>query len=506
MKTKLLLIPILLIAGMAWGQEINTKTFTLDLQKPSITAENSGIRLVLRTKEPLAFKLINGNPYKYKYVINHKVVTFFENGVNPLTSENLNKMTTTTPKKNTLSTDENKIEEEISNTKSQIDSLQKDTSNLASLESKGQKSFKLNGKTFNTKNQLAFKKRELGLLKAKLEQLKAQQSALKTSSKSSFSTNYINSKTGSQLTTAKSEAEDKENIKTAYTLLQKEFENLNKNINNYILEISAEDFLDQDDFSKKRSHFNELYIEIKEDTKNISKEATNFPEVKTDFEKTVTEKINPISAKIKEELSKMYQLKFHNYLLPIDLNGKNIDAVEITVERLDKTLTNPTPDKYSYNIWMRGGLKIDISGGIFITSLMDKEYETKDSVTNKLIYEKTNGDYDFGFGSMINVSLRGGSWVRPALNFGALFTTNQKFQILSGLGLILGKEERIVIHGGLTMGRVSRVSGDYKTDGSVAYDLGTSGTVPTTDKFSFGHFIGVTYNFGKVKTQDNTKN
>ena len=35
----------------------------------------------------------------------------------------------------------------------------------------------------------------------------------------------------------------------------------------------------------------------------------------------------------------------------------------------------------------------------------------------------------FGFGTMVNISLRGGSWVKPALNFGALFTSNQKFQI-----------------------------------------------------------------------------
>ncbi len=230
-------------------------------------------------------------------------------------------------------------------------------------------------------------------------------------------------------------------------------------------------------------------------------EANNFSDLLSDFNKKV-EEINSISMKIKEEISKMYQLKLYNYLLPVDINGKNIDVVEVTVERYDKKATNPTPDKYTYNIWVKGGVKIDISGGLFLTSLMDKEYETKDDGSNKFIFEKNRGDYEFGFGSTINVSLRGGSWVRPGLSIGALFTTNQKFQLLTGLGFIIGKEERIVLHTGLSMGRISRISDNYKTDGSVSYDLGTEGTIPMTEKFAFGHFFGLTYNFGKVKKQD----
>ena len=129
----------------------------------------------------------------------------------------------------------------------------------------------------------------------------------------------------------------------------------------------------------------------------------------------------------------------------MDINGKNIDLVEITVQRTDVVTTNSTPEKYVYNIYVKGGLKIDISGGLFITSLMDREYETNDisvsdgtiTLTKKIIFEKNKGSYDFGFGSMVNISLRSADWLRPALSIGALFTANQKFQILSGLGIIL---------------------------------------------------------------------
>jgi hypothetical protein len=83
----------------------------------------------------------------------------------------------------------------------------------------------------------------------------------------------------------------------------------------------------------------------------------------------------------------------------------------------DKTIANPAPDIYKYNIWVTGGVKIDISGGIFLTSLMNKEYETKDDTgVNKFIYEKNKGNYDFGFGSSINISLR--KWVMDSSSIG----------------------------------------------------------------------------------------
>lgn len=68
MKKVLLIVFALGFAVQGWGQE--TKVFTLDLGEPhkeSITVEgDNSTRLVIKTKELLAFKLKNGNPYKYK--------------------------------------------------------------------------------------------------------------------------------------------------------------------------------------------------------------------------------------------------------------------------------------------------------------------------------------------------------------------------------------------------------------------------------------------------------
>lgn len=478
MRTKILLLFLLGWVGMVSAQ-IETKVFELNLGKPSknaLTATDSSNKLVIKTNQLLSFDLKNANPYKYKYVINHRFVNLYEGqGYNPLDS--IGKVV---PVKNAIPVSPvTKTKDTLENLKAQLEQL---------------KSLKLNSAT---------KLKEIKSLNDSIQLFEMRLSSLqlieKYISKSEFSTTFIKAKE------ATTEDEDKDNIKKATKLLQKKINDLKVGIDTYIAEISAEDFLDKDSLDSHRKRFNTSYINLLSASQNIGNEAESFTETSEDFSKKY-KSLDSVSVKIKNEISKMYQLKLYNYLLPIDINGKNIDAVEVTLERYDKSITNPIPDKYTYNIWINGGLKIDISGGVFLTSLMDKEYETKDDTgNNKFIYTKEKGDYDFGFGSMINLSLRGGSWVRPALSIGALFTTNQKFQILTGFGLILGKEERIVLHGGLTMGAVSRISDQYKTNGEISYDLGTEGTVATNSKFSFGHFFGITYNFGKVKKQEPAK-
>ncbi|MFY7665674.1 hypothetical protein [Flavobacterium sp.] len=501
MKSKIILLVVSFVFAIQSQAQIETKVFTLNLGEPTLNSlrdsVNSNSKLVIKAKEPLAFKLVNGNPYKYKYVINHKLVNFFEGqGYNPIDS--VGKIIGNPNISNKVVDEKTKLENKIKVKEQELKKVEAEI-NDTNLKSVNNKSILLSKK-------LAIKS-EIDSLQNELKN-RSMQSSSQYISQSFYSANIINEtklnnllKSITKAINAKNEVDDKKNIKSASIVLKQAFDDLKIDIDNYVSEISAEDFLNKDSLIAKRQNFNSAYIKLLQNIQGIGNEASAFTDVLEDFNKKTAE-INPISLKIKDEISKMYQLKLYNYLLPVDINGKNIDVVEVTVERYDKNSTNPTPDKYTYNIWVKGGVKIDISGGLFLTSLMDKEYETKDDGSKKFIFEKNRGDYEFGFGSTINVSLRGGSWVRPGLSIGALFTTNQKFQLLTGLGFIIGKEERIVLHTGLSMGRISRISDNYKTDGSVSYDLGTEGTLPMTEKFSFGHFFGLTYNFGKVKKQD----
>ncbi len=205
---------------------------------------------------------------------------------------------------------------------------------------------------------------------------------------------------------------------------------------------------------------------------------------------------------VDEIVQKFYTIDLDVHTLPIDIQGKNIDVVEFKLHRFDKTTKEedinfaPNP----YNIWIRGGLKIDVSAGVFLTSLYDSEFDKQDDPTipgNKIITLKNEGDYDLAFGSTINTYIRMNSWIVPTLNFGAILTKNEKLQILLGGGFILGKQERIIFSAGLSMGKVNRIADSYSVGGS--YNLGDSGNIPTQSQFKFGHFFGITYNLSKVK-------
>lgn len=468
-------------------KEIITTVFKLNLGEPTkdaLSCEDATIkRLVLRSRNLLAFKLENGNPYKYRYVINSRVVNFFED-----------------VKFNYLDSVGKKIQ-------------------IPKTGLQGSAESKMRGDSLKQKlNDLDVQINQKGFDKSKTMNLYAERSKIIAEiQKLSYSYNaqqiILDNKFLANSLLIKSvipanEEEEKIIIKNALLILTQKLKNQKTELGKHVASISTEDFLDKKEFSDKRKVFVTEVEKLGNDLSKLNSDAMHFDDIRKDYTKNLNE-FNVIFLDVKQEITKMFQLKLYNYQVPIDINGKNIDLVEVTAERYDKTATNPTPDKYTYNIYVRGGLKIDISGGLFITSLFDKEYETKDvavivngtNETQKLIYEKNKGNYDFGFGSMLNSSLRGGSWVRPSLSIGALFTANQKFQILSGLGLILGKEERIILHAGLSMGTVSEISNQFKTDGSTSYNLGTSGQVPTSDKFKFGHFFGLTYNLGKTKTQ-----
>ncbi|MDR7210519.1 hypothetical protein [Flavobacterium piscis] len=198
----------------------------------------------------------------------------------------------------------------------------------------------------------------------------------------------------------------------------------------------------------------------------------------------------------------LYTIDLEVYNLPIDVQGKNIDAVEFKLRRFYKDTDKEDLSFASkpYNVWIKNGLKIDVSAGIFFTSLYDSQYDKRDdpeTAGNKIITLKNSGDYDIAFGSTINTYVRMNSWIVPTLNFGAVITQNEKLQILLGGGAILGKQERIIFSTGISMGKVDRIADGYQVGGS--YNLGDSGTIPTQSQFKFGHFFGITYNLSKVK-------
>ncbi|KIA97614.1 hypothetical protein OA93_13920 [Flavobacterium sp. KMS] len=312
---------------------------------------------------------------------------------------------------------------------------------------------------------------------------------------------------------ARTEADNKssvDNHKEPIKDIIKKNEELIQNIDNLNIEVESlyeilkqKNALVEADYSERK----EFLDRAKEQLKKNYELLNSFENVE-EKSKYIQVKESLLVTKIKAEKSiatiieKFFSVDLEIYTLPIDLQGKNIDVVEFKLRRFDRETKDEDLSFAStpYNIWIRNGLKIDVSAGIFFTSLYDEEYDKRDdpaTAGNKIITLKNSGDYDMAFGSTINTYIRMNSWIVPTLNFGAVITQDEKLQVLLGVGAILGKQERIIFSAGVSMGKVDRIADDYQVGSS--YNLGDSGTIPTQSQFKFGSFFGITYNLSKVK-------
>lgn len=213
------------------------------------------------------------------------------------------------------------------------------------------------------------------------------------------------------------------------------------------------------------------------------------------------------------------------FTLPSHNGLKNVDIVRYYIEKKDKLTGSIEP--YTYDIWVKGGLKVDFSISILMSQLTDFTYNKTALFTTRLpdstgsypsfqrtdsfeIKRANNGKYNFAFGGMVNVMLRtGATWVTPGFGFGLAYgsATDSKLQFVGALSFQFGKSERLVAHIGMTAGEVKRL--DLSKLNYRALDITDKGTIyqvkgdfatmdpPTTYQFMFKPFFGLSYNLSK---------
>ena len=254
-------------------------------------------------------------------------------------------------------------------------------------------------------------------------------------------------------------------------------------------------------------------------------------------------KYKPLVDTINKNYSKLYQFVKYlahirnndvvEYSLPTHTNLKNVDLIRYEIKREDKVVkasqggqTGQATQTYVYDVWLKGGLKIDLSAGVFASALVDYDYEkllVPNSPTSTLgdsihVVRKNKGGYNFGFGGMVNITPRlGANWVNIGMSYGVIYSSNQKLQLLAAGSLHLGKTERIILHGGVSFGFAQTldksknffVEVEKDKRYAVRADIETY-NVPTIDKFRSAAFFGISYNLSKkhalqaVSNQGNT--
>jgi hypothetical protein len=554
----LMLVLTLMMNGLANAQSgtqaVNTPRnhnyFTLDVGTPksnSMQGSISGNKLQARTTELISMQLLHLNPFRYKYKLSGTAIDLFNDM--PVITDTFNKSTTATASDANLKP----AGAVTSNVKEQAEQALANTTGLTKNDAQKVKTLKSTiTKTSGIENILAEVKKQdkadnspafnalLDKVKVSLTENSAVVNTIEELDKTIINSYHktdsldklIKADTARDSVAAQTAAPSvsRTNLSTLIAPIEKgatyneqliaiweklllsvdvnlcQIQGIQDKMASYLMYMKTIDNFDKNIFKKYRDGYRETISSTVAEYNRIINDFNSRPFIDTlgkfKILQAKTAQYTEVKAECDKMLAQFYSVNLNSYLLPIDVNGKNIDLVEFKLERLNP-VTDVKIDEYKYQIWIKGGFKFDFSVGGFLTSLNNQKFITEDvtdnGVTKKKILRDSEGLLKLGFGTMGNMSLRmGASWLRPGLSLGVIFTTAETFQILTGPSLIIGKMERIVLHTGLSMGSVSQLRPEYKEH--EAYDLGTSNTVPTVKIFKAGFFFGLTYNLTKVKS------
>ena len=182
-------------------------------------------------------------------------------------------------------------------------------------------------------------------------------------------------------------------------------------------------------------------------------------------------------------------------------------ALEIKPKK-DLRFTQPSrEEKFELPIYVRGGVKVDFSTGVFFASkeIMDRKYHAdsipNDSINKIIVREKTRNVFSPFIGAMIHASFRGPGWFKPALSVGlGLNSTNFADAVYClGLSGIFGNEERFILSLGAIGKQANELKGRYENNGNISKTDFTKNEDLVEKTFKVGFFVGFTYNLTSKK-------
>lgn len=491
-----------LFSASSYAQKENSEEVKVSVLKIPLSPNNDNAKGKLQVEggAPVIVKFTGLNPLKYRYALNHSFVNLYSE----------NKVSLSDIYSNSIATKERLGEgEDVTNdTEDMIKTLEEQEE--IKIKEMANDSLAIQGsKNKSNKNLLMQKQfetqKEIEEIQKKIDSLKVIQNGNQLFFKGFFD-QYPEELIALNISGLPGDSELK-NAKNAYKLIEKNTEKL---IKSQELIISAAKSKDQLDLETLQTKVKAVY-----DLNGIN--YSSFKELQKKFPfqndapiQETKKKILSNFKKIEETLNLVYSIQDSFGTAPIDHLGENIDYIKVTVDIVpieDSTNAINRIQKYDYKVWVKGGVKIDFSAGLFMSSLMDRSYlaiqeEPSEGEEGDLyrISKEDNGKFEFGMGSTINFTSRGASSVRLGGSVGGFVTSNQKFRLVAGPTFTIGKMERLIFGSGVVMGEIESLSNRVNlTD---VFDLGESGAVPTVQKFKTGYYFSFTYNLGKPKAKD----
>ncbi len=178
----------------------------------------------------------------------------------------------------------------------------------------------------------------------------------------------------------------------------------------------------------------------------------------------------------------------------------NSDITTITMGTYSQGQPNPVSSS-TYSYFNKSGFKIDFSSGLAFNGLLDHTYasmEDPNDSSKKIIAREDSDKFTVTPVILSHAYFRR----RPRLNWG--FTlglsvgqsdNDLRLRYMSGVSLILGSEQRLVISTGAITGKVNRLANGLNVGDNFS---ASSSNPPNINTYRVSWFLGITYNFGSL--------
>lgn len=250
-------------------------------------------------------------------------------------------------------------------------------------------------------------------------------------------------------------------------------------------------------------------------------ESTDISEIK-DKSKEIFDKISAFHGQIKTttfhtffmQLIKVYDaINESNFTLTYQtlILTDNADLINYNLKAEPHTnlpySLETRPINFNYDVKIKGGVKIDVSTGVFWNIGLDDNSYRFESVTaesSRVIKEDNENLFIPSFGVLFNIYRRSNKNVKLGGNLG-ISTNTEKLNYYLGGSVLIGKSERLNINLGFAGAQVKTVSDLYNTEEVIPVpikDLPNEVPLRNPSPFKIGFYFGVSFNLLGTKNNE----
>jgi|GEM_PF-4669235 hypothetical protein len=192
-------------------------------------------------------------------------------------------------------------------------------------------------------------------------------------------------------------------------------------------------------------------------------------------------------------------------------SGNKSDGLNCKISIVSKTDSSDT-SSFGFSVKIRRPFQGFFSAGVFVSSVHDSTYGTKDTsyeehtsvngkdtveqIKGKKLVDQTGAALSYGFCAIYHWMYYPVEWFGVGSNLGVTLDVPEvnRTELLTGVSVAFGEMSRIVLSGGVSLSKVSRLADGLVLGKPYQSDLSS---VPTVLKNDWGWYGCVTYAFGQ---------